>query len=261
MEPERHETYERIPWETLESKPSDRNWLVYAIAGAVAVGALAYSFARSQPVEVPAAAPSIAPAAVAPGPAVTSPPATVTSPIVVSEADLFAVEPDAFARLAAAHAELAAVAYISADGVESLLPADLPPPELPPGTSVFVDWAGTSRVTEIDQLNYEVDVSVRSLRAQDEGPFVRQPTLNVSFLIGIDNEGAPYVRAAPTLEEASFANGHSSELAQPPADLVASVEVEHGPVVGGTQLPDGRWSVVVMELGPDGVSRPATIYP
>ena len=35
MEPERNEVYERIPWETLEEKKPDRQWLMLAVAGAI----------------------------------------------------------------------------------------------------------------------------------------------------------------------------------------------------------------------------------
>ncbi|HSK06208.1 MAG TPA: hypothetical protein VK990_01725, partial [Acidimicrobiia bacterium] len=49
MEPERNEVYERIPWETLEEKKSDRQWMTLAIAGAIVLGALAYSFMSNRP--------------------------------------------------------------------------------------------------------------------------------------------------------------------------------------------------------------------
>ena len=211
--------------------------------------------------ELLAATPSNAPVSVAPAPVITSPPPSVVSPVVVSEADLFAVEPEAFQRVAAAHAELAAAGYVSADSVESLLPADVPKPVLPENTSVFVDWAGATEVTEIDQLSFEVDVAVRSLRAEAEGPFIRQPTLSVTFLIGIDPNGKPYVAAAPTMDDVLLDNEHVSGLTQVPSDLVAEAEAGHGSVIGGTQLPGGGWSLVVMKPGPDGVTRPVTIYP
>ena len=54
--PFRFEVYERIPWETLDKQSGDRQWLVIAVAGAVAVGALAYSFVKSQPAPSPPAA-------------------------------------------------------------------------------------------------------------------------------------------------------------------------------------------------------------
>ena len=49
MTEERNEVYERIPWETLEKKGGDRQWLLMAFAVAVVVGALAFSFMQSQP--------------------------------------------------------------------------------------------------------------------------------------------------------------------------------------------------------------------
>ena len=41
MEPERNEVYERIPWETLEDKKPDRQWITLGVAGAIVLGAVA----------------------------------------------------------------------------------------------------------------------------------------------------------------------------------------------------------------------------
>lgn len=262
MESERAEVYERIPWETLETKQNDKRWLAYAVAGAIAVGALAYSFARSQPVE-----PSPADAAVAslsstdtmapaPGPA-----PTVANPMVVSEADLYAVEVEAFERVAMTHAEWAAMEYFSSDGTTGLLPSDLPRPVVPDGTSVFVDWAGATAISEIDHLNYTVDVVVRSLIATEDGAFVRQPTQHASFEIGIDPEGRPFVKTAPLVGESASHPQQLAGLVEPPSDLISAVEAEHGPVVGGKQLADGSWELVVMQTGIDGIQRPTTVIP
>lgn len=49
MDQERHEVYERIPWERLERPSGDRQWMLIALAAAVAVGALAFSFMKNQP--------------------------------------------------------------------------------------------------------------------------------------------------------------------------------------------------------------------
>ena len=35
MEQERNEVYERIPWETLDQKKGDRQWIMFAVAGAI----------------------------------------------------------------------------------------------------------------------------------------------------------------------------------------------------------------------------------
>src|SRR5690606_29059193 len=54
MDQERHETYERIPWEALDAKRPDPNRLVIIVAVAIALGALAFSFMRNQPAPPPA---------------------------------------------------------------------------------------------------------------------------------------------------------------------------------------------------------------
>ena len=126
MEPERQEVYERIPWETLEKKGSDRQWLLYAVAGSVVLGALAYSFIRNQPAEIPPPATAeAASAAVSSVPATTTtavpvaPQAsTVASPLVVAEADLYAVDPERLIDQAATHAEWFAVEFVAYDGSE-----------------------------------------------------------------------------------------------------------------------------------------------
>jgi hypothetical protein len=92
MEPERHETYERIPWETLEEKKPDRQWLMMAVAGAVVLGALAYSFmsSRTAPVPVTSSVASADPeiTVAPPLPRSVAPALASTTPIVTSEADL-----------------------------------------------------------------------------------------------------------------------------------------------------------------------------
>ena len=87
MESERNETYERIPWETLDEKKPDRQWLMMAVAGAVVLGAIAYSFMSNRPAPVPvassvAAADPETTAATAPPPQVLAPPVASTAPIV-----------------------------------------------------------------------------------------------------------------------------------------------------------------------------------
>ena len=263
MESERNEVYERIPWETLETRQTDKKWIVYAVAGAITVGALAYSFARSQPTGPAVAGPPPEPVAAAVGttqPNVTSPP-TVTSPLVVAEADLYAVDVDSLKTIAAAHAEWAAMDYFSADSADHLMPADIPASIVPEDVAVFVDWVGATRVTEVDQLSYTVEVAVRSLVSDEDGVFTRQPTQLAVFDIAIDDAGAAYVTAPPQVRPAPSGSDVSMNLVEPPAEVRSLAESSYGPVVGGRQLPDGSWSLVVMMAGVDGIQRPTTVYP
>lgn len=269
MDNERDEVYERIPWETLEKKGGNRQWIVYAVAGAVALGALAYSFVRSQP--VPPAEPfveSVATTATATTPAtpLRETPSSVAGPVVVAEADLYAVDPERLLDEAAAHAEWVAVEYVSFDGSEqsetmltSLLPAGAGLPRAPEGTQVFVDWARAARVVETGPASFEVSVLVRSLSASGDGGFVRQPFRTVVVPVEVDDRGA---RAAgvPTMTETTPAPTVEMKLTSPPEEVLSTIEAG-SEVIGGRPLGDGSWEVVVMAPDSDGVTRPVSVRP
>ena len=270
MEQERAEVYERIPWETLEKQGTDRQWVVMAIAGAVAVGALAFTFVRGQPAPAPVpVVPSTAPAVAASIPpaavAVPSVEPTVPSPLAVAEADLFAVEPSALVASVSNHAEWFAVEYVAFDGSEQssstvagLLPQGIPLPEATTDTQVFVDWVGVRSATETAPAQYSVEVVVRSLAATSDGPFVRQPPRLLTFEVGIGPDGSPQVLLPPAVSDAPSAIPAIAQLAVVPDEVRSQIESAHGPVVGGVALQDGRWKVVAIVAGPDGVKRPVT---
>ncbi len=264
METERQEVYERIPWETLEKQGGDRQWMIIAVAGAIAAGALAYSFMRNQPVAPPIPPPAEA-AAVAPPTSLAPPVSTIASPLVVTEADLYAVDPERLIDHVAAHAEWFAVEYFSVDGSDEsratlagLLPVGVPVPEAPAGTQVFVDWVGVRSIAETAPLTYQVEVLVRSLVSHQDGAFARQPArlATVEVLVGAD--GTPRVASPPTVSVMSPPTPHPMGLLAVPAHVVDQLTTI-GDVIGGVQLADGRWRVVVMTEGPDGVRRPTTI--
>jgi len=267
MEEERHEVYERIPWETLEKQGNDRQWLAYAVAGAVVVGALAYTFMQNRPIAMPDTLPigveqPTAPVAVVP----VAPATTGMLPLIVSEADLYAVDPERLVDQAAAHAEWFAVEYFGVDGsaesslaLAGLMPEGVPPPEAPEGVQVFVDWVAATKSTEVDVLTYEVEVVVRSLQSQSDGVFVRQPTRIATVRVTLDDNGQPHVAAPPSVATSVVLTPSSLALVAVPDDLRFQLEANHGPVVGGQAMPDGKWSVVVMTTDLDGVVRPTTI--
>jgi hypothetical protein len=268
MEPERPEVYDRIPWETLERSTSDRHWIVYAIAGAVTLGALTYSFMRAQPSVVPpqVTVASTVPASTTMSNVGTTPPASVESPVVLAEADLYAVDPVQLAARAASHAEWFAVEYVAVDGTDrsreqlaKLLPAGIPVPEAPEGTQVFVDWAGAVSLTETDPGHFEVGVLVRSLVSRGEEGFQRQPALLVEASVAIDEDGLPRITSAPTLGSPTTAPQDQLLLAPVPEEISAQVGQTYESVVGGVERPEGGWAVVVMATGADGVSRPMTV--
>ena len=269
MDEERQEVYERIPWETLEKQGGDRQWLVVAVAGAVAVGALAYSFMKSQP--APALAPTPAAAAVTdpPAPLATAPVAPVTTsqtPLLMAEADLYAIDPERIIDQAKALAEWFAVEYFAVDGsdqsqatLRSLMPSGVPLPEAPAGTQVFVDWVGVQSVTETAPLAYDIEVLVRSLMAQGDSGFVRQPTRVATIGVVIGDDGLPRVARPPAITTPGALSPMTMTLTPLPATLQEQVESTYGLVLGGEQLEDGHWRVVVMVEGVDGVRRPTMI--
>ncbi|MFZ0014966.1 MAG: hypothetical protein WAL25_12725 [Acidimicrobiia bacterium] len=268
MEPERDEVFERIPWETLEKGGRDRQWLAYAVAAAVVLGAIAYSITRNQPV-APVAAPaplsSTVPATTRTS-AASVPPSTVPGPIVVAEADLFAVDSERLFDTAAGHAEWFAVEYISVDGSEEsrrvlagLMPPGIPLPDATEGTEVFVDWAGATMVTQTGPTTYDVEVVVRSLLAGGDGGFVRQPPVRVGVPIAVSEDGLAQVGGVPTISAMTVENTAEVGLVEVPADVASAIELE-GEVVGGRQGPDG-WELVVLAAGTDGVTRPVTVRP
>ncbi len=271
METQRDEVYERIPWETLEKRSGDRQWMVYAVAGAVVLGALAFSFARNAPsaaAPVIEAAPSTTVPTAASLPAATAPAAQAVSPMVVAEADLYAVEPERLVDLVSAQAEWFAIEYMSVDGIEegrraleSLLPSGAPLPEPPEGVQVFVDWVETMRVSQSGPTTYDVGVIVRSLSSSDGTGFTRRPATMVTVEVEVTAEGDARVIGLPVLSEASMAPRADLSMVDAPADLAGRVGAEAGRVVGGVQQPDGTWALVVMQTGPDGVARPALVYP
>ena len=270
MERERNEVYERIPWETLERKGGDRQWWMIAVAGAIVLGALAYSFMSNRPISVPtqpveATATTVAALPVA---TVAPPPvADLSGPTVVAEADLYAVDPERLIDQATAHAEWFVAEFIGVDGSEesqatlaSLLPAGIPPPAAPESTRVFVEWVRAVSVEELAPLHYRVGVLVRSLVAQGEEAYRRVPPMLATVEVMVAEDGARVV-LPPTLTPLPAPQPEPLTLAEVPSDVQQAAMTKAGAtaVVGGIQTATGEWEVVVVAPGPDGVSRPTTV--
>jgi hypothetical protein len=278
MEPERNversEVYERIPWETLEEKKPDRQWMMLAVAGAMVLGALAYTWTSSRAAPAPtttvtAAVPdSNVPVAAAP-PAAPVAPATsaaVPAPILTAEADLFAVDPERAIDRATAHAEWFVAEYLTVDGSEesratlgALLPVGVPLPVAPEGSRVFVEWVRAIGVEEIGEMAFRVTVLARSLAAPAGGDYVRQQPLGLEVDVSIADP-APQVMMAPVIAPVAPGEAHQLQMSEVPEDVGAkALETSGGTeVVGGVQGPNG-WRVVVMAPGTDGVGRPVTV--
>jgi hypothetical protein len=286
MEPERNlerdEVYERIPWETLEEKKPDRQWMMLAVAGAIVLGALAYTWTSSRAAPAPAttvvapapastapvaAAPPAAPVAPATSAAMASPPASpAPAPVMTAEADLYAVHPERAIDRAAAHAEWFVAEYLTVDGSEeshaalsALLPAGVPLPVAPDGSRVFVEWVRAVSVEEIGELAFRVTVLARSLAAAAGGDYVRQPPLSLEVDVSVADQAAQ-VMMAPSIAPASPGPAHKVQMTEVPEDIgAAALQTSGGTeVVGGVQDGNG-WRVIVMAPGTDGVGRPVTV--
>ncbi len=270
----RHETYERIPWETLQAPRGDRQWILYVVAGALVVGAFGYSFVSNR-TSAPTPAPAVEPVAVPPTVPSSEPvqaqvPAPVTpppAPVVASEADLYAVHPERRLDQALAHAEWFASEYftvdgspVSADSLAALLPIGIPQPARDGETLVFVESARAVGVEELDGLTYRVEVLVRWLKAEDDGVYERQPATMLLVDVEVGEEGAKVVMP-PQIVDIRTAPQASPALVEVPTDVAAMAVEQTGgsEVIGGVAGADGRWQVVVMAPGPDGIVRPQTV--
>jgi hypothetical protein len=275
VDQERNEVYERIPWETLEEKKSDRQWLMFGIAGAVVLGALAYSMMSNRPVAAPVAATvpvaqetvPVAQATVPAAPAPALPPAVPASPVLTAEADLYAVHPERLADSVAAHAEWFVSEYLTVDGSEqgratltALMPAGVPLPVAPEGTRVFVEWVRTVSIEEMAPLTFRATVLARSLAAQGEGVYERQAPLEVSVEVMMSADG-PQITLPPEVSQASSAPVHQPNLEVVPEEIAAAALESSGgsEILGGLPGETGTWRVVVLAPGADGVSRPITV--
>ncbi|MEX1125941.1 MAG: hypothetical protein WD895_08860 [Acidimicrobiia bacterium] len=270
MESERNEVYERIPWETLERKGGDRQWWMIAIAGAIVLGALAYSFMSNRPLAVPTEPMAGVVATVAVEPAGTAPPPpipTPSSPMIVAEADLYAIDPERLLDQATAHAEWFVAEYVGVDGSEesratlgSLLPAGIAVPVAPDSTRVFVEWVRTVSVEEVAPLRYRVGVLVRSLVAQGEEDYRRLPPMLVTVEVAVAENGARVVMP-PALSPLTPPEQELLALVEVPAEVQQAAITATGAteVLGGVPGATGGWQVVVVAPGPDGVSRPTTV--
>jgi hypothetical protein len=276
VEQERNEVYERIPWETLEEKKSDRQWVLYGVAGAVVLGALAYSFMSNRPMPIPVAATVSVPqveTSADTGPATTLssspalPPTLAAAPVVTAEADLYAEHPERLIDRVAAHAEWFVAEYLTVDGSEqgretlsALMPVGVPLPTAPEGTRVFVEWVRASEIVEIAPLTFEATVMARTLAAGGEGAYERQAPLQVTVEVSVST-GSPQVVLPPELASPNAGPAHDSTLVAIPEEVeAAALELSGGSeVIGGVPSPDGGWRVVTLAVGSDGVSRPVTV--
>lgn len=257
--------FERIPWEALERQAPDRQWLMVAGAGALVLGALAYSFFREPQVGIADGPAAVAVEAVseAPPTAPPPPPAAVPaapSPPVATEAELGAVAPATELTAVAGIAELFATAYFTAEGGEGSQAELFPGLTLPEvaGPQVFVDWAGAVAVEETSPGSYRVVVAVRSMSSAGDGDFSRVPTRAISVPVSVE-EGVARVAGMPSQVPPPDVTVEVS-LSEPPAELSAG-HADGAAVLGGLLIADGEWALVILDDSVDGVARPVAVEP
>src|SRR5690606_15799183 len=158
------EVFERIPWESLQTKP-DRRWIVYLTSGVLVLGAIGVSVGRQMAGPTPPAmsTPS-APAATTmavPPPVTEPPPTTSTTPPLWSEADLMALPAATLEIPALARAEWFVSDYFTRDGEEE---------------RSFVEWVRAESIEWVAESTAEVSVLVRRLAASGDDPYTRLPT-------------------------------------------------------------------------------------
>ena len=266
---DRAEVYERIPWEMLDQKQTDRQWVVYAVAGAIVLGAVAYSFMSNRPPQPVVAAEPIQettpPVTGAPVPAAPIPP-VATTPVLVSEADLYAVDPERAVDRAVGHAEWFVSEYFTEDGsalhretLQSLMPAGIPLPTGPEGTRVFVESVRTIEVVETSPVSHRVSVLVRYLVSEGQEDYRRQPALVATVEVAATDDGVS-VMGPPELRAAEAVPSTAPPLGPVPPEVATQLETMRpgADLVGGWAVEGGGWRVVALVTGEDGINRPVT---
>ncbi|MGQ0849404.1 MAG: hypothetical protein ACT4OP_09850 [Actinomycetota bacterium] len=270
------ERFEHIPWEHLRPASNDRRWSVYAVAGAIVVGALAFSFARDggqEGMAIPATGASATTLAVGGDEAATTPTASVTTTSIgaaVSEADLMAVPPDRLAAEAAAWAEWVTRIYLTIDGseitagtLEEVLPPGLPLPAPSDGQRLFVEWVRTVEVAESGIAEFRAVVAARTLGAIGEQSYERLPDRALEWRLHWTPDGWSVVDLPNPVEFPRLV---------PPGDLTAGelteAELPHPVIQAASELGEVRegWSegelfrVVVELVDPFGGRWPAVLW-
>lgn len=188
------EVFERIPWESLQTKP-DRRWTVYLASGVLVLGAIGVSVGRQMSAPTPPAmsTPSV-PAAttVAVPPPVTEPPPTSTTAPLWSEADLMALPAATLEIPALARAEWFVSDYFTRDGEEE---------------RSFVEWVRAESIEWVAESTAEVSVLVRRLAASGDDPYTRLPTELWLVTMELSDEGwevaaGPRAGAPPQVADA-----------------------------------------------------------
>ena len=200
------EVYEHIPWAELAVPvPDKKPWVIYLVAGAIAVGSVGALVARSigRAPDPPAAAP----ATTVPAQTVVAlPPSPPTSgQEILSEADLLATTPGRSEIAAITRAEWFVMDYFSSGGdpassrevLDALPDGSRLPVSVGPASSTYVDWAASSRIEALGNEWFRSTVLFRVLVADDDGSYVRLPVQAVDVVVEVDPTGGTRVLDLP----------------------------------------------------------------
>jgi hypothetical protein len=256
------ETFESIPWESLQSTSragDNRTW--YAAAGIIVAVGVALSVLRGlappSPVDIVSVSSTV------PVVATTSTTVPASRATIVTEADLMALDPHTLERSAAAVAELAVADFFSAEneGLWSDVAFDM-------SKSTFVERVSALIVTPLAPERFSVTVVVSLLDGEADAPFVRRPLRAVAVVIEsidgrfrpvdlptpvdlpIDRFDPPVVVPIPVDPEVLAAAAHA----------VSGFGVISGEPISYALLPSGVTRVVVPVSDDGGITWPQVVH-
>ncbi|HJU52105.1 MAG TPA: hypothetical protein VJ815_07200 [Acidimicrobiia bacterium] len=254
------EEFERIPWGHLSSSPPSGpvNWrfVLYGLAGAIAVGGITASIVSGTSPLPPPPSTTLAATTTVGSTAPTSP---STSGDLVSEADLMAIPEVSVAGEAAAWGEILTQSYWGVDGsgesgLADYLPPNSPLPAPAPGQRVFVDSARAVSVTEEAPATYRVVVRASLLSAVGAEAYKRVPARGLAWTLRWEREGWRLLDLPTQIEVPTLLPAEPLPVAEIPEPIRLAASQAGSVLTGG---PVGElWRVVIAVEDASGGSWP-----
>jgi hypothetical protein len=192
------EIFERIPWDSIDSRP-DRRWVAYLVAGVIVLASIGVSIGRQIGPTTREAGDSTLPQSVSIPPGTLAPSTTLavatTTPTTVgeelwTEADLMALPEGTVEATAATLAEWYVTDFFTRDQVDR--------------ERSFVEWVGAWEVEWMSPALARITVLVRRLAAVGDDPYQRLDVEAWDVITRLDDTGwtvagGPLVAEAPEL--------------------------------------------------------------